>query len=171
MFYIPGGAFLWGAGSEIQLSSGSLKNSYDGSQLAIRDVVVITINYRLGVFGFLYGNSSEAPGNMGYWDQAMALKWTKQNIRAFGGNPNNITLFGQSAGSMSISNHIVSNFTRNLFQRAIMQSGIHKVFSYLVENSEKNKFFRKEILSLSLKIYFKTQKIFVFREKISFKEL
>ncbi len=174
MFYIPGGAFLWGAGSEIQISSGSLKNSYDGSQLAIRDVVVITINYRLGVFGFLYGNSSEAPGNMGFWDQAMALNWTKQNVRAFGGNPNNITLFGQSAGSMSISNHIVSNVTRNLFQRAIMQSGIHKVFSYLVENSEKGiNFSEKKILFfLSLKIYFKTRKNICFeRKKIWFKEL
>ncbi len=128
MLYIPGGAFLWGAGAEAQILSGSFKNIYDGSQLAIRDVVVITINYRLGVWGFLYGNCSEAPGNMGFWDQAMALKWTKKNIRAFGGNPNDITLFGQSAGSMSVSNHIVSNVTRNLFQRAIMQSGICSTF-------------------------------------------
>jgi len=114
MFFIPGGGFLWGSGKD-----------YDGAQLALRNVVVITINYRLGAFGFFYGNRSDAPGNVGLWDQAMALNWTKQNIKAFGGNPDNITVFGESAGSMSVSNFIVSPVTKNMFQKAIMQSGIH----------------------------------------------
>ncbi len=125
MFWIHGGGFWTGSGSPyIQLFL-STSNTYEGNRLALRDVVVITFNYRLGVFGFLYGNSSDAPGNQGIWDQATALNWTKQNIRAFGGNPNEITIFGESAGSASVSYHIVSNVTRNWFNRAILQSGIY----------------------------------------------
>jgi carboxylesterase type B len=125
MFWIHGGSFQIGSGAELFALFLTTNNIYDGTQLALRDVVVITINYRLGIFGFLYGNRTDAPGNAGFWDQAVALNWTKQNIRAFGGNPNDITLFGESAGSISISNHIVSNVTRNLFRKAIMQSGIY----------------------------------------------
>jgi carboxylesterase type B len=88
--------------------------------------VVVTINYRLGAFGFFYGNSSEANGNQGLWDQTMALEWSIKNIAAFGGNPKQITLFGESAGSISISYHIVSKASRNKFQNAIMQSGRNK---------------------------------------------
>jgi len=136
MFWIHGGGFNSGSGSQLTLDTISFTNIFDGSQLALRDVIIVTFNYRLGVFGFLYGNSTEAPGNVGLWDQAMALNWTRQNIGAFGGNPNNITIFGESAGSMSVSNHIVSNVTRNWFQRAIMQSGL---FSFL-HKSRKNYF-------------------------------
>jgi len=126
MFWIHGGSFSIGSGSQLFALFLGTSNIYDGSQLALRDVVVVTINYRLGIFGFLFGNSSAAPGNMGYWDQAVALKWVKDNIKNFGGNPNDITLFFFFSGSMSISNHIVSNVTRNMFQRAILQSGIYK---------------------------------------------
>jgi carboxylesterase type B len=125
MFWIHGGSFLIGTSTELFTFFSTTRNIYDGTQLALRDVVIITINYRLGIFGFLFGNRTDAPGNAGFWDQAVALQWTRHNIRAFGGNPNDITLFGESAGSISISNHIVSNVTRNLFQKAIMQSGMY----------------------------------------------
>ncbi|CAG2122635.1 unnamed protein product, partial [Medioppia subpectinata] len=92
-------------------------------QISLRDVVVVTLNYRLGVFGFLCTDSDEAPGNIGLWDQAMALNWTQHNIRQFGGNPDDVTIFGQSAGGVSVTSHIVSNVSRNYFNRAIIQSG------------------------------------------------
>jgi carboxylesterase type B len=126
IFWIHGGAFIFGSGSEFVGLTNSSNIFYSGSYLALRDVVVVTINYRLGAFGFFYGNSSEANGNQGLWDQTMALEWTIKNIAAFGGNPKKITLFGESAGSISISYHIVSNVSRNKFQNAIMQSGRNK---------------------------------------------
>jgi carboxylesterase type B len=125
MIWVHGGNFRYGSSTQRISFYLSLSQVYDGSCLAMRGVVIITINYRLGVFGFFNGNSSDSLGNQGLWDQAMALNWTRQHIAAFGGNPNDITLFGQSAGSMSISNHIVSNVTRNWFQKAILESGIH----------------------------------------------
>jgi carboxylesterase type B len=125
MLWLHGGNFRYGSGAQRISIYLSLSQVYDGSCLAMREVVVITINYRLGVFGFFNGNSSDSPGNQGLWDQAMALNWTRQHITAFGGNPNDITLFGESAGCVSISNHIVSNVTRNWFQKAILESGIH----------------------------------------------
>jgi carboxylesterase type B len=139
MFWIHGGGFVIGSGYQDSL--------YSGSYLALRNVVVVTINYRLGVFGFFYGNSSDAPGNQGYWDMTMALDWTINNIAAFGGNPNSITVFGESAGSISISNLIVSNVTRYKFQQAIMQSGT---------GTEKIKFKKERLpyISLILRILF-----------------
>ena len=124
MVWIYGGAYTVGSGSQLGAAFLSTDNIFLGTHLSLREVVVITLNYRLGVFGYLYCNTTDCPGNQGLWDQALAIKWVKANVRAFGGNPNDITLFGESAGSMSISNHIVSNFTRNLFQKAIMQSGM-----------------------------------------------
>jgi acetylcholinesterase len=78
---------------------------------------------RVGTFGFLYTGTDDAPGNMGLWDQALALKWVNKNIKYFGGDPKKITVFGDSAGSWSTSLHIVSPITRNLFKNAIMMSG------------------------------------------------
>ncbi|CAG2174067.1 unnamed protein product, partial [Oppiella nova] len=123
MVYIHGGGFTIGSGHPYLIDTFSISNVYGGAILALRDVVVVNFNYRLGVWGFLYGNSSDCPGNMGLWDQSMALNWTRHHIHAFGGDPNRITLFGESAGSISISKHLVSNVTRNWFQRVIMQSG------------------------------------------------
>jgi len=120
MLWIHGGAFV--SGSATHTINGF--NIYDGTQLASNNVIVVTTNYRLGVFGFLFGDSDDAPGNIGFWDQAMALNWTKQNIRAFGGNPNDITIFGESAGSISVSAHIISPITSHWFKKAIMQSGL-----------------------------------------------
>ncbi len=116
MLWIHGGAFISGSGA----SQVNGTNIYDGTQLALKEVIVVTINYRLGIFGLLYANRSECPGNMAFWDQALSLKWTKDNIRSFGGNPNDLTLFGQSAGSISISSFIISPITRSLFLKVIL---------------------------------------------------
>ena len=94
MVYIYGGAFRTGT---------VFKKSHDGRYLSSRgDVVVVGFNYRLGPFGFLYAEN-DAPGNVGLWDQVLALQWVKSNIHLFGGDPNKVTVFGNSAGSQSIA--------------------------------------------------------------------
>jgi len=120
MVWIHGGSLLNGSGSLPQ---------YTGAQLAARGVIVVTINYRLGVFGFLahpelnresqYGGS----GNYGLLDQIAALKWVNRNIAAFGGDPDRVTIFGQSSGSFSVSMLVASPLAKGLFRRAIGQSG------------------------------------------------
>ena len=96
----------------------------DSQLLALRDVVVVTFNYRVGVFGFLAADTPDAPGNAGLWDQVLAIEWTRDYIKQFGGNPNDITLFGESSGAMSVSMHVLMNQTNGLFSKAIIQSGI-----------------------------------------------
>ncbi|CAG2108636.1 unnamed protein product [Medioppia subpectinata] len=114
MFWIYGGAF----------SVGSIYQPiYNGSVLATHDVVIITANYRLGQLGFLYGDREDAPGNAGFYDQLLALKWVRENAEQFGGDRDRITIFGESAGSWSVSAHILSPLSKGLFKRAIMQSG------------------------------------------------
>lgn len=120
MVWIHGGGFQNGMGSS---------PTYDGSLLAAQGVVVVTINYRLGVFGFLAHRelSAESPrrssGNYGLEDQIAALRWVAENIRAFGGDPSNVTIFGQSAGGASVMDLLVSPQSRGLFSKAIIQSG------------------------------------------------
>ena len=115
MVWIHGGMFTIGSVGV---------DEYDGSVLAtFGNVIVVSIQYRLGIFGFLDLETDEIPGNMGIWDQAMALKWINQNIANFGGDPNSVTLFGQSAGGISIGLHMMSPETKHLFKRAIFQSG------------------------------------------------
>ena len=97
---------------------------YDGTTLAMEgDVIVVTVNYRLGVFGFLSTEDSSAPGNYGLWDQRLAIQWVKENIENFGGNPQSITIFGESAGGGSVAMQSISPTNAGLFQRTIMQSG------------------------------------------------
>lgn len=117
MVWIHGGAFMAGGA-----------NSYDASRLATEgDIVVVTINYRVGVLGFV--NFGEAlglpaiPSNLGLRDQIAALEWVRDNIAAFGGDPARVTICGQSAGSMSVSLLMLSKAARGLFHGAIMQSG------------------------------------------------
>ncbi|CAG2114150.1 unnamed protein product [Medioppia subpectinata] len=112
MFWIYGGALVFGS-----------INTYNGSFLAAHDVVFVAANYRLGQLGFLYGDREDAPGNVGFYDQLLALKWVRENIHLFGGDRNQITIFGESAGSWSVSAHILSPLSKGLFKRAIMQSG------------------------------------------------
>jgi carboxylesterase type B len=107
-FYIHGGAFLLGGSSQMG-DEGICK------YLCSKAVIVVTINYRFGILGFLTLENEDFKGNYGLWDMAMALKWTKQNISAFGGDSNNITVGGQSAGGMAaemltLSPHTWRNF-------------------------------------------------------------
>ncbi|WP_185996196.1 carboxylesterase/lipase family protein [Nocardioides campestrisoli] len=111
MVWIHGGSFLTGDGA-----------SYDAGKLATRgDVVVVTINYRLGPFGFL-NHPDLGTSNAALLDQQAALRWVQRNARAFGGNPRNVTVFGESAGSASVCANIASPQARGLFRRAIAQS-------------------------------------------------
>ncbi|NOZ22205.1 MAG: carboxylesterase family protein [Planctomycetes bacterium] len=120
MVWIHGGGFTTGSGSGLW---------YDGSALARQGVVVVTINYRLGPFGFLahplLSKESErnVSGNYGMLDQIEALKWVQENIAAFGGDPGCVTIFGESAGSASVCRLMVSPLTKGLFHRAIAESG------------------------------------------------
>ncbi|HUK91870.1 MAG TPA: carboxylesterase/lipase family protein, partial [Blastocatellia bacterium] len=118
MVWIHGGGFTLGEGA-----------TYDGENLARQGAVVVTINYRLGVFGFMghpaltkeSGHASS--GNYGLLDQIAALHWVKRNIAGFGGDPGRVTIFGESAGGASVVYLMVSPLARGLFQRAIVESG------------------------------------------------
>ena len=115
MVWLHGGGFTNGSGSV---------PGYDGSRFARDGVVCVTVNYRLGVEGFLYlGADDPAPPNLGLLDQIAALEWVRDNIAAFGGDPGQVTLFGQSAGAMSIGTLLAVPRARGLFRRAILQSG------------------------------------------------
>lgn len=120
LFWIHGGSFLYGSGSSYL---------YDGKFFAEQgNVVVVTINYRLGVFGFLHlgdlgEESYRASGNCGLLDQAAALRWVHENIEAFGGDPNNVTIFGESAGAVSVGCLMTMPEAKGLYHKAILQSG------------------------------------------------
>ncbi len=118
MVWIHGGGFLTGTGGIPW---------YDGTNLARRGVVVVTINYRLGVFGFLHlsevADGFEGSGNAGILDQVAALGWVRDNVAAFGGDPGNVTVFGESAGAMSVATLLGVPAAAGLFRRAILQSG------------------------------------------------
>jgi len=120
MVWIYGGGYNTGATSEPR---------QDGEHLAHQGVVVVSMNYRLGIFGFfaLPELAAESPhhaaGNYGLMDQTAALRWVKRNIAAFGGDPRNVTLFGESVGSFSVSTQMASPRARGLFVRAIGESG------------------------------------------------
>ena len=120
MVWIYGGGFAAGSSSE---------QRQDGSHLAKKGVVVVSFNYRLGVFGFLSHpdltkeSDRNASGNYGLLDQLAALEWVQKNISAFGGDPRQVTIFGESAGSLSVSALMASPLAQGLFQRAIGESG------------------------------------------------
>ncbi|XP_028269869.1 bile salt-activated lipase-like isoform X2 [Parambassis ranga] len=122
MVYLFGGAFLLGASNDVEVFGNSL---YDGKEIADRgEVIVVTVNYRVGTLGFLSTGDARLPGNFGLWDQHAALSWVRRNIEAFGGNPDNVTIFGQSAGAASVSFQMLSPHSKGLFRRAITQSGV-----------------------------------------------
>jgi len=121
MFFIHGGGFIGGSGAT---------GMYQGERLAAaEDVVVVTINYRLGAFGFLAHPAlaaeagQEGEGNYGLLDQLAALRWVRDNIAGFGGDPGNVTIFGESAGGWSVCSLLASPLATGLFHRAIIQSG------------------------------------------------
>ncbi|MEJ1276133.1 hypothetical protein NN561_007036 [Cricetulus griseus] len=126
MVWIHGGALVIGMAS-----------LYDGSMLAaMEDVVVVTIQYRLGILGFFSTGDQHARGNWGYLDQVAALRWVQQNIAHFGGNPDRVTIFGESAGGTSVSSHVVSPMSKGLFHGAIMESGVALMSSLISKSSE-----------------------------------
>lgn len=104
-------------------SSSQSKTVAGAEHIMDRDIVFVTINYRLGILGFLSTGTKEAPGNNGLKDQVQALKWVRENIDKFGGDPNAVTIMGYSAGGMSITLHLVSPMSQGLFHRAIIMSG------------------------------------------------
>ncbi|XP_069805666.1 cholinesterase-like [Dendropsophus ebraccatus] len=116
MVFIYGGAFLAGTSS---------LDIYDPSILAFsEDIIVVSMNYRVGALGFLaLPGNRDIPGNAGLFDQQLALRWVHENIAAFGGNPGSITLFGHSSGAACVGFHLLSPGSHNYFTRAIMQSG------------------------------------------------
>lgn len=117
---------VWIHGGGHQQGASSLP-VYDGTALAGKGVVLVSINYRLGVFGFLahpeLSREQGASGNYGYYDQIAALKWVQANIAQFGGDPASVTIFGQSAGAVSCANLMTSPLAKGLFQRVILHSG------------------------------------------------
>jgi para-nitrobenzyl esterase len=122
MVWLHGGAFIFGSGGD---------KYYDGAKLADHGVVVVTINYRLGVLGFMTHPALDVEdpqyptsGNYGLEDQRFALQWVQRNIAAFGGDPKHVTLFGESAGGFSTCMHYLSSRTQDLFAAAISESGL-----------------------------------------------
>jgi para-nitrobenzyl esterase len=123
LVWIPGGGFVAGSGSA---------DVYNGAKLAAQGIVVVTINYRVGLFGFFVtpalaaeaAREHEPPGNYGLQDMIAALQWVHRNIAAFGGDPDAITVGGQSAGAMAVHDLIVSPLATGLFRSAITQSGL-----------------------------------------------
>lgn len=114
MVWIHGGCFKSGSGTSLV---------YSPDHLLMEDVVVVTLNYRLGTLGFLSLPDVGIPGNNGLKDQTMALRWVQTNIEKFGGDPNRVTIFGESAGGTSVHLHLLSPMSKGLFHRAISQSG------------------------------------------------
>jgi para-nitrobenzyl esterase len=120
LVYFYGGGLMAGDGSEYR---------YDGESMARRGIVSVTVNYRLGIFGFMAHpeltkeSTHHASGNYGFMDQTEALRWVRTNIASFGGDPENITIAGESAGSSSVNALILSPLPRNLFHAAIGESG------------------------------------------------
>jgi len=120
MVWIHGGGFVGGSGSQ---------DLYDGAQLSKKgDLVIVSMNYRLGPLGFLYfndlpGSKGNFDSNLGIKDQVAALKWVKENIAAFGGDPAQVTIFGESAGGISVETLMSIPATQGLFKRAIVESG------------------------------------------------
>uniref|UniRef100_A0A3B3ZF18 Carboxylic ester hydrolase n=1 Tax=Periophthalmus magnuspinnatus TaxID=409849 RepID=A0A3B3ZF18_9GOBI len=122
MVWLYGGAFLWGGSMGANFLDNYL---YDGQEIADRgDVIVVTLGYRVGALGFLSTGESDLPGNYGLWDQQAAIAWVHRNIRSFGGDPNNITLFGESAGGASVSFQTLTPHNKGMIRRAISQSGV-----------------------------------------------
>ena len=121
MVWIHGGGFLIGNG-----------HNYDGTRIALGgNVIVVTINYRLGMFGFLALYHPASLGNYGLWDQKLALQWVHDNIASFGGNPDSVTIFGESAGGFSVSFQSIIPSNKGLFQRVIPQSGVASKIVYV----------------------------------------
>ena len=142
IFYIHGGSFTGGSGTE---------KHFDGPVWPREGVIGVTINYRLGPWGFLtlpeLKEEAGITGNYGLFDQLTAMQWVKDNIASFGGDPENITIMGQSAGAMSVQQHVLSPLSKGLFQKAVMSSGggVSKMMS--AGSPEKNYAFWQAVMA------------------------
>ncbi|XP_064848481.1 putative inactive carboxylesterase 4 isoform X3 [Oncorhynchus masou masou] len=124
MIWIHGGGFLMGGAS-----------LYDGSSLAaFGDVVVVILQYRLGIPGFLSTGDGQYPGNVGILDQVCALRWVQETISSFGGDPGSVTIFGESSGGVAIFLHMMSPLSSGLFHKAISQSGVPLISLFIQDD-------------------------------------
>nr|XP_042133152.1 LOW QUALITY PROTEIN: liver carboxylesterase-like [Peromyscus maniculatus bairdii] len=126
MVWIHGGGMVMGMASMIGVSK----------LAATEDIVIVSIQYHLGILGFFSTEYQHARGNWGYLDQVAALCWVQQNIAHFGGNPGRVTIFGGSAGGTSVSSHVVSPMSKGLFHGAIMQNGVALLPDLISDTSE-----------------------------------
>lgn len=152
--------FVWYFGGGLQVGA-TTEMEFDGERIARRGVVVVTVNYRLNVFGFLAhpeisAEADSGTANFGFLDQRFATRWVKENIAAFGGDPDNITIGGQSAGGMSVSAQISHPGNEGLFRRAVIISGLF-IRAYperlglcvsLKEAQERGRIFFREVLKV-----------------------
>ncbi|XP_063294090.1 carboxylesterase 5A-like [Pelobates fuscus] len=139
MVFIHGGA----------LSMGGTFMFYGAAMSAHENVVVVVIQYRLGIIGFFSSGDNEAPGNYGFLDQIAALQWVQGNIEDFGGNPQSVTIFGQSAGGIGVSALVLSPLSKGLFHRAIAESGAALMPGIVTNKREVVIFFRNLIANIS----------------------
>ncbi|MFA5879817.1 MAG: carboxylesterase/lipase family protein [Candidatus Margulisiibacteriota bacterium] len=141
MVWIHGGGWSCGSASSTG-DGGSDIFGYNGAKLAKKGVVFVSFNYRLGPFGFFahpqlaLESSRGTMGNYGFMDQIALLKWVKRNISKFGGDPNNVTIFGESAGSAAVSLHMISPYSQGLFHRGISESGGPCGLEYIMKQAD-----------------------------------
>ncbi|KAM3920103.1 fatty acyl-CoA hydrolase precursor, medium chain-like [Leptodactylus fuscus] len=139
MVYIHGGGLLFG-----------LASMYDGSALsATQNVVVVAMQYRLGILGFYSTEDKQLSGNYGFMDQVASLQWVQENIADFGGDPTSVTIFGQSAGAISVSALVLSPLSKGLFHRAIAQSGATTMPYFVVSKSKDVLYFQNLVAKTS----------------------
>ncbi|XP_038071700.1 cholinesterase 1-like [Patiria miniata] len=131
LVYIHGGGFLVGAGS--------IDGFYATPTAAIGDVIAVALNYRIGALGFLSTGDDVIPGNMGLLDQQLALQWIRDNIQAFGGDPERVAIFGESVGASSVGAHMLSPGSAGLFRATIMESGDASALWSIVPSDEARK--------------------------------
>ena len=125
MIWVHGGAFIAGSAPK-----------YDGSKLALSgDIILVTINYRLGPLGFFSTGDDSVPGNNGLWDQQLAIQWVHDNIADYGGDPNSVTIFGESAGGGSVSFQSLYPGNKGLFQKVIAMSGVATSYGFRAEQN------------------------------------
>ncbi|XP_035735758.1 esterase E4-like isoform X1 [Vespa mandarinia] len=146
MYWIHGGAFVFGAASKFY---------YSPDYLIEEDIVVVTVNYRLGALGFLALQHQNATGNAGLKDQNLGLKWVRDNIANFGGNPNKVTIVGESSGGVSVDFHILSEKSKGLFRSSIAMSGVslaYYAFSTPEDATQTAYEFAKELDSTAMNV-------------------
>ncbi|XP_071973116.1 fatty acyl-CoA hydrolase precursor, medium chain-like [Engystomops pustulosus] len=139
MVFIHGGGLVMGGA---MMFEGSALSAYE-------NVVVVSIQYRLGVLGFFSTGDDKAPGNYGFLDQVAALKWVQENIEDFGGDPGTVTIFGESAGGVSVSSLVVSPLAKGLFHRAIAESGVAIMPALVARSTEEVVFISKIVANIS----------------------